>query len=333
MDVTVDGAAEALWYPVATTGDVSHSRRCIAARAREAGLDDEQVARLEVIAMELGTNIVRYAAEGGGLWCSPQLGPSPCVAVVAVDSGPGISDVDRDRRDGVSTGGGLGIGLGGVQRLSDSFGIYSSRRSSGSGIGVGTIVAASVGGRPDAWVLSRRHPRESVCGDGAFARRREGRSLLAVIDGLGHGQGAAEATARAMDVLVQHADEPLDRLFLALENALRSQRGAAISVAQVGPQGLTWAGIGNVVARMVPTPVRHLITTNGTLGLRSRPPRIETLAIPHAAQLVFASDGISTRWPTDLPAAVLGHPLILAALLLRDFGRDSDDATVLVAPV
>jgi serine/threonine-protein kinase RsbT len=42
------------------------------------------------------------------------------------DKGPGIADIERALQDGYSSGGGLGLGLGGSKRLSSEFTIQSA---------------------------------------------------------------------------------------------------------------------------------------------------------------------------------------------------------------
>jgi serine/threonine-protein kinase RsbT len=42
------------------------------------------------------------------------------------DDGPGIADVEQALKDGFTTGGGLGLGLGGAKRLSNEFSIHSA---------------------------------------------------------------------------------------------------------------------------------------------------------------------------------------------------------------
>ncbi|MDZ7370535.1 MAG: anti-sigma regulatory factor [candidate division KSB1 bacterium] len=46
--------------------------------------------------------------------------------VVFEDQGPGIADISLALRDGYSTAGGLGLGLGGAKRLTDEFDIQSA---------------------------------------------------------------------------------------------------------------------------------------------------------------------------------------------------------------
>jgi hypothetical protein len=44
------------------------------------------------------------------------------------------------------------------------------------------------------------------------------------------------------------------------------------------------------------------------------------------------SDGLMTRWKLDyLPGLAMKDPSLIAAVLFRDFARDLDDVTVVVA--
>jgi serine/threonine-protein kinase RsbT len=74
---------------------------------------------------ELARNIVSYARTGKivlrGIQASSRVG----IQVVASDEGPGIADIRKALRDGFSTSGSLGLGLPGVRRLMDEFGITS----------------------------------------------------------------------------------------------------------------------------------------------------------------------------------------------------------------
>jgi hypothetical protein len=46
----------------------------------------------------------------------------------------------------------------------------------------------------------------------------------------------------------------------------------------------------------------------------------------------MASDGVSGAWDMDSYPGLLNHsPQLLAGILLRDYGRDNDDATILVS--
>ena len=74
------------------------------------------------------------------------------------------------------------------------------------------------------------------------------------------------------------------------------------------------------------------ITTNGTLGARLGQLRVWTHPWADGATLIMASDGVSASWDIEMYPGILRHnPQLLAGILMRDYGRDTDDATVLVA--
>ena len=73
---------------------------------------------------EVCRNIVRFAG-CGEVVVELLEGRRRGIQVVARDGGPGIPDVDRALGDGLSTDGGLGLGLPGVRRPMDEFAIAS----------------------------------------------------------------------------------------------------------------------------------------------------------------------------------------------------------------
>ncbi len=81
--------------------------------------------RVAIVATELASNLRKHAAGGVILLSAFEDSTGVGVECVALDSGPGISDVSTALRDGYSTAGGSGTGLGAVQRLSHVFDDYS----------------------------------------------------------------------------------------------------------------------------------------------------------------------------------------------------------------
>jgi hypothetical protein len=97
-------------------------------------------------------------------------------------------------------------------------------------------------------------------------------------------------------------------------------------------QSFQYAGVGNVMVRVFNAPERITpLSTNGTLGARLGQIRVWSGPWAEGATCVMASDGISATWEIDSYPGLLNHsPQLLAGVLMRDYGRDSDDATVLV---
>ncbi|HEV2764512.1 MAG TPA: ATP-binding protein [Pyrinomonadaceae bacterium] len=341
--------------PITDEGEVGAARRAVHRFAAVAGFGEDALAELDIVVQEIGTNAARYATGGGHLFWTAPLGEEPGVELFYWDKGPGIHDIDRALRDGVSTSGSLGGGLGACQRLLDQFEVYSTVRGVTSRLHTrrttfGTAIlgrkwvsparalAEAQEGEPRArrlgvWSRCRQH--EDVNGDAYFVGRHGAASLYAVVDGLGHGHGAHDAARVALDSLGQWRGEPLDVVFGAAHEALRATRGAVMAACVVDRERETfeYAGVGNADVRVFGSDERiHPIPNNGTLGLRLSSLRVWRHRWSAGTTLVMTTDGISATWDINSYPGLLGKsPQLLAGVLLRDFGRDSDDATVLVA--
>ncbi|MDT4954455.1 MAG: hypothetical protein QOJ02_2593 [Acidobacteriota bacterium] len=332
---------------------VGTARRAAHRFAGELGFDETELAQIDIVVQEIGMNAARYATAGGWLHYTTTLGHAPGLELTYWDSGPGIYDLDRAIRDGVSTSGSLGAGLGAIRRLMDEFEVYStlpstsrlsfSQRRTSHGTmmlarkWVGTRQVETQGSdearRFGVW--SRSHPGETLNGDAYYIARRGSSTLLAVIDGLGHGAGAKEATDVAVDLLDEWMGEPLDKVLQSAHNALRSTRGVVLGAAVIDETNkrFHYAGVGNIMVRVYNAP-EHIspISTNGTLGARLGNLRVWTYPWAEGATLIMASDGVSASWDIEsYPGLLRRTPQLIAGILMRDYGRHADDATVLVA--
>jgi hypothetical protein len=176
---------------------------------------------------------------------------------------------------------------------------------------------------------------ETDCGDAWAARHSSAGCTILVVDGLGHGPLAADASRAAVDSFVNGSDaapvEQLDRI----HRALYSTRGAAGAVAVIDLQAkqVRFAGVGNISASIVRgQDTRHLVSMNGTLGHEARNFREFIYDWDEAGTLIMHSDGIATRWElSNYPGLMNKPPGLAAALLYRDLNRGRDDATVVIA--
>jgi anti-sigma regulatory factor (Ser/Thr protein kinase) len=334
---------------------VGAARRGVRRFASALGFSEDQLEELAIVAQEIGTNAVRYATSGGCIHWAQTLGEEPGLELFYFDKGPGVYDLERAMRDGVSSGGSLGTGFGAMRRLLDEFDVYSAvkgttrRLTTARRTTFGTALlgrkwvtpvtseeqrnrARRVTRRVGAW--SRPRPGEETNGDAYFIKEHGGDTLLAVVDGLGHGRGAREAALAALDTMERWEGEPLDELIHATHDALRATRGAVMGAVVLDHARGTfnYAGVGNVEVRVLGAsePARP-IPANGTLGARLSQVRVWPHRWQEGTTLVIASDGISATWDAaTYPGLVSKSPQLLAGVLLRDFARNSDDATVLV---
>ncbi|MEO7495585.1 MAG: ATP-binding protein [Massilia sp.] len=97
------------------------------------GLVDQT--KLVTAASELARNTIKYG--GGGAVLALQLAEAgrQGVRLVFADDGPGIADVQLALKDGYTSGGGLGLGLGGARRLVDDFAI-ETRSGEGTAVSI-----------------------------------------------------------------------------------------------------------------------------------------------------------------------------------------------------
>ena len=118
-------APEAETLPLRTPEDVVIARQQVRARAVENGFSLIDQTKLVTAASELARNALHYG--GGGTMALEVLVDDRRrgIRLTFQDEGPGIADIALALKDGYTTGGGLGLGLGGAKRLVNEFGIES----------------------------------------------------------------------------------------------------------------------------------------------------------------------------------------------------------------
>jgi anti-sigma regulatory factor (Ser/Thr protein kinase) len=322
------------WFRIDGAGPAGQARRVAAETARALGLPAGRVDELAVAVAEMVSNLTNHATDGSVLIRRLRRDGVGGVEVIAVDAGPGMPDADRSRRDGHSTAGTLGIGLGAIERLASWSDMFTWP-------GSGTVLAAQFwpADTPyhtaEADGLTRPITGEQVCGDGFAVRRTATGLVLALSDGLGHGLLAAAATRAAVDAfLADHDSEPA-AIVERIHRRLSHTRGAALGVAAIDRDAgvVSYAGLGNVAGHVVaPGHRRTMVSLPGIAGHRRSAVRQFEYPLPPDAAVVLHSDGLTDRWSLDGYPGLLDHaPVVVAATLLRDAGLRRDDAGVLVA--
>jgi anti-sigma regulatory factor (Ser/Thr protein kinase) len=334
-----DAPVTAGQYSIALS-DPSHvgeSRRTATRAAKQAGLGEADSGKVSIIATELATNILHYAKAGEMMvraWISPT---HKAVDIIALDRGPGMSDLQRCLGDGYSTGGSLGQGLGAARRLSTDFDIYSMPER---GTAVYCRVAEDGGKVAQSrklfeWAaISTPAPGETECGDGWRVAQRGSLAAAAVADGLGHGPLAAVAANEAMRVFDQEPFAAPGAYLETAHQALHSTRGAALAIARVDLERrvLVYAGIGNISGNIISGDAenRTLPSHNGTIGVQIRKVQEFEFQLTDNQLLLMHSDGLQGRWNlAEYPGLSRRSVALIAAVLYRDFKRGRDDTTVL----
>jgi anti-sigma regulatory factor (Ser/Thr protein kinase) len=322
-------------FPIGDVSEIAPARRGIGAFARQLGFNEEDAGRAALVATELGTNIVKHGGSGEIIVNQLNDGARRGMELLGLDKGPGMEDVGQCLRDGYSTSGSPGTGLGAIERLSQRFEIFSR-------VGIGTAVLAHLwpdsrqpsAQRLEIGALVIPKPGETYCGDAwCYAERIEGVLVLA-IDGLGHGIAASQAAHEAARVFETEKHRPALRIMQGLHEALRPTRGAAATLIEIDWDAgrATSVAVGNVQAALVNGgEIKRIAADNGIVGhVMSRPRELVHECRPSTV-LIVHSDGLTANWHLErYPGLMQHHPALIAGVLYRDCKRGRDDCLIVV---
>lgn len=324
---------------VEETSQVAEARRMAAVICRSLGFDETLAGRASIVVTELATNLVKHAGGGELILVARKDADTPVLEILSLDKGPGIKNIGESLRDGHSTTGSPGTGLGAIFRLSSLFELYSTP---GRGNAVLSRIRRQQTFEPlppptqtmESGAICLPIESEEACGDAWAIHQTNTRALIMVADGLGHGGYAAEAAQAAVRVFENHIDSGPAAMIERMHAALRGTRGAAVAVTEIdrSRRMLRHAGAGNICGRILSGETdRSMVSSNGTVGLEVSRIQEFTYPWPDDGLLILHSDGLSGRWGLkDYPGLAQRHPALIAGVLFRDHRRIRDDNTVVV---
>ncbi len=201
---------------------------------------------------------------------------------------------------------------------------------------MGDLTAATRGNLLDWGVASRPLPGEQTSGDLHYVEESREGALVAVVDGLGHGEEAALAARRATAALRVQREASVVSLMSRCHRALVGTRGAVVSlgVFEAGRRSMAWLGIGNVEGVQVRATDggvarKSLLLRGGVVGHELPALEASEYAVLPGDLLVLATDGIRPEFASALDPSE--EPQRLADRILADYAKDTDDGLVLVA--
>nr|WP_237392538.1 SpoIIE family protein phosphatase [Aurantiacibacter rhizosphaerae] len=322
------------WLKIEESSAVAEARRRARRTASALGFNSTKVEHVAIVASEIAQNVLRHG--GGGLLLVQVFGAPSLerLHLLGVDTGPGITRVDRMLKDGETTKRSMGTGLGAIKRLSDRIDIDTSP--------AGTVVAAEFLRTPmppksaaDHAGLRIAYPGERRCGDAIAVRSGDGVCLYLLCDGLGHGPNAATAADAAKRAFMAAKGSDPSRLLMEVGEGLAGTRGAVAAVVAVNhtEKRMDYAAVGNISTLVwQDRKVQRLSVRDGLLGGRVTTPHCETITLSDDAVIVMHSDGLATMRGLAERVALLDRSApVIAARLLSDTERKRDDASIIVA--
>jgi anti-sigma regulatory factor (Ser/Thr protein kinase) len=313
-------------------------KKDVHAMAAEVGFSDARLADIDIVVAEITSNLIKHAKDGQLLVRASEEG----LELIGIDSGPGMGDVKRMAKDGMSTTNTLGHGLGAIERLSHECDMYSIR-----GWGTLTVSRFYVEDRP---VVVRKQPAElhsivvakpgqTACGDGIAILQTTEYLKVLVGDGLGHGPEAQAVVTKAEASFMDSGDElqPVT-LIRRMHEKVKRSRGLVAMAAVYNFKARRWTlcGVGNITAWAGNVQHnRNVLSYNGIVGLNIPHSLNEHQVLPeHGHLLILSSDGFRNHWDLQKYPGILKHDLsILAAALYKDYARQTDDMSILIARI
>jgi serine/threonine protein phosphatase PrpC len=186
-------------------------------------------------------------------------------------------------------------------------------------------------------VAGSAHPGETTSGDHYLVQDFPGGMLVAVVDGLGHGEEAEHAAQTAVELARQGAELSVPEILQRCHAGLHGTRGVVMTVASLDEASGTmrWTGVGNVEGVVLrpgprgPVRVDAVLLRGGVVGYQMPPLGVGVFALAPGDALLMATDGLRDDFARHYQAHQ--SPQLAAEQILAKAATGRDDALVLVA--
>lgn len=325
-------------YLIEERSYLAYVKREIRQQVAETHFSKNKAAEIDIIVSELTSNLIKHAGRGELLFRIGNVGANATFEIISIDSGPGMSDSNKMIRDGMTTTKTLGQGLGAIQRMSDTFQLFSINKW-------GTIAYSKVQSKKEKAegkidrlkirAILVPKPNEIFCGDGYATKYTEDEIHIFFGDGLGHGEYAFEAVKHAGSFFLKCEENDPVEIIRAMHKSVRKTRGLVATVATFNFKTNLWkvCGVGNITTRIyLGMLFNNYSAYNGIVGLNiPRNMKAFTTEGEKNQYIIMCSDGLKTRWDLyNYPSILKYDSTILAAALYKDFARRTDDASILI---
>jgi anti-sigma regulatory factor (Ser/Thr protein kinase) len=296
-------------------------------------LSDKKYNEMSVIMGELGENILKHSGRGK-------------ITIVYDDSDqPFIEAISENirllpehaKKDGISTKGSLGIGLGIVHRLSD--GVYYEQ--DGDILRIRSIKYCSNSPtRSEVVVLSYPFMSEEKSNGDAYLIFKNKSDLLCVIDALGHGKDAYRSAVAVQDFIRKNYKNALNGLIHEIHHFIRDShelRGVMISFIRIDyeMEKLFYCGLGDVMVKIfLPYSAEtwYPIPKDGIVGDHYSYLKIQEFEVQRGMIIAMFTDGVSAKL-SIAQSQRLEKPVSLVNDLMKRYGKPHDDRTLLLAKI
>lgn len=177
---------------------------------------------------------------------------------------------------------------------------------------------------------------ESQCGDVSLVTKHKNSILIAVIDGLGHGDSAVRASLRAKHLLETYDDRSLINMVNHCHKNLRNTRGVVMSLARIdmSDNTLTWMGVGNVEGTVLhkdQEEPERIVSRHGIVGYNISSLKASIIPILVGDVLILSTDGVKKGYISKVNTKQSTQQIV--KYIGTNYFDVSDDSLTLVAKV
>lgn len=317
-------------FVVESDEDIYRVRSEMTKFASSISLTGKDLEELKIVLTEISKNILKHGSSGK---LSLSFGDKSERSVYIIAENPtSDSDTTRVFDDGYSTANTLGIGLGAVKRLLTDVNV---KVEGGKFILTGKkVFAEKKKSVIQTSVYSRPKPGFKSNGDAYFIKRYEDNAIVAVIDGIGHGDKANQASQIALKVLEDRFRDDLEQIVINIHRQSHGSRGCVMGMVRMNREGrIEYLGVGNIRTQIYTTDMyKRLVSFDGLLGSNMRTLRTDRFELTTPCLVVMHSDGVSSFNFDD--KRIVYRPIMeLAKESFEKYKKSSDDATLLIARI
>ena len=182
-------------------------------------------------------------------------------------------------------------------------------------------------------VVCRPVKNREVSGDAYLFLEWNAQTLIAVIDGLGHGPEAYNASQKAREYVKDHAAEDLEAIIRGCHKHIERTRGVSIGLVRIDRKTnlFSCCGVGNIETRILSKRSRHPISTAGIVGYSLKKIRRSEYPYDPGGVVLLHSDGVFTGFDPSKYPNLRRDPQRAAEQIMKEWGKETDDATILIA--
>ncbi len=317
-------------FIVSSDEDICRVRSEMGKFAGKIRLTERELEELRIVITEISKNIIKHSSSGK-LRISFGEGEEKGVYIVAENPTDNHNTAEIFD-DGYSTANTLGIGLGAVKRLLTDVKV---KVEDGKFILTGKkIFSEKKESVIQTSVYSRPKPGFKSNGDAYFIKRYEDSAIVAVVDGIGHGDKASEASRIALKVIEDKFRDELEEVVLTIHRRLHGSRGCVIGIVRMNKEGkIEYLGVGNIRTQIyTPEMYKRLVSFDGLLGSNIRTLRTDRLTLSRPCLVVLHSDGVASFNFED--KRIVYRPVMeVIKESFEKYKKSSDDATLLIARI